>query len=400
MTDRSVHKLTAQQVKGAPPGKHYDGAGLILIVKPSGARSWAVRLMLDGRQKDYGLGGYPTVSLGEARRKAAEMRDRVRAGTDPLAVRRSAVPTFSDAVELLYRQKLPNFRNPQRAHEWRVRLTLHAEPHIGSKPVDMIGRADVLEVLDRIWTDKPPTAVKVRGAMAQVFRFAMGRGWIDRNPAGEMIDGAYERQPAGGNMASMPFGEVPALMELLTDHDGSDVARMLLAFTILTAARPGEARGARWPEIDLNAETWTVPAERMKAHKEHTVPLSRPALAVLELADRLRLPGSEVVFPSSHDNTRPLGHSTATHRLRQLGIATATVHGFRSSFRTWALENGAPWAAAEMSLAHRVGNDVEARYIRSDLIDQRRKLLADWGDFCTMPAAVEIPDTAELLTRS
>lgn len=399
-TNRRDRKLLGPQIASLAAGKHYDGGGLILNVKPSGARSWVVRLTIDGRQKDIGIGGFPAVSLGAARRRAAELRDQVRAGRDPVAERRAAAPTFAAAAADVHAQKRGAMTSTLAHDAWINRLRLHALPTLGSLPVDRITRDDVLRALLPIWSDIPHTAKKVREGMRQVFRYAMARGWIDLNPAGEMIDGALLRQPAGGNRPAAEWSEVPAVMARIADHDGSDPTRLLLAFMILTAARVGEASGARWSEIDTAAETWTLPAERMKSRRAHVVPLSAAALAVVEQAEALRWTRSPFVFPSPVNPQRPIHTSTVSRLIARLGIVAAdgetkaTAHGFRSAFKTWAISaTAAPWAVSEAALAHRVGSSLEARYVRSDLLDQRRALMAQWGAFATMPAAVEVPDT-------
>lgn len=391
-------KLTATTVKAAAPGKHHDGRGLYLVVKPSGARSWVVRLTVDGRQRDMGLGGYPAVSLKRARQIAAAERDKARAGGDPVAERRSKAATFGEAAEAVHAQKLPNFTSAKAAAEWMARLRRHALDTLGEMPLDRIGRDDVLAVLDPIWTTKPHTARKVRDAMAQVFRFGIARGWIDRNPAGEMIDGALIAQPASRNHDAAPWSEVPEVMARLADHDGGDVVRLCLAFTILTAARGAEARGARWAEIDTAAEVWTIPAERMKSRRPHVVPLSAQALAVLEEARSHAWAGSPFVFPSPLSATGEVSNSATLRTLRRHGC-TGTVHGFRSAFKTWSLEATAtPWAVSEAALAHRVGDDVASRYVRGDLLDARRALMQQWADYVTMPTTAEVPDSVEALT--
>lgn len=403
-----MSKLTATKVasKKLAPGKYGDGNGLMLLVKQSGARSWVVRLTVDGRQRDYGLGGYPAVSLHEARHAAAALRDRVRVGGDPADDKRRDIPSFEDLARLVHSQKLPGFRSDIAAAEWWNRLRRHAIPTLGGLRVDRITRDDVLSVLDPIWTAKNHTARKVRDGIAQVMRAAMARGWIDHNPAGEVIAGALLRQPAGGNLAAVSWADVPAVMALLADHDGSDVLRLVLSWQILTAARPGEARGTLWAEIDFEAATWTLPGARMKSGRDHVVPLSSEALGVLEQARGTLWAGSPLVFPSPRDPQREIDHGSVGRLLKRLGVLaecgrTATAHGFRSSFKTWAIESTpTPWAVSEAALAHRVGDGVSSRYVRGTLFEQRRALMDQWGSYCAMPAEFAAPDTAEALARS
>ena len=379
---RQKHKLTAKQAEHAKPGRHSDGAGLSLLVKPSGTRSWTVRVTIDGTRRDIGLGAFPKVSLSEARQRNAEMQAEARGDGDP-SQRRQRMPTFAEAAHALHALKSPTWRNPRTGREWIASLERHAFDALGSRPVHRITTADVLDVLTPIWTCKPETASNVRSRMAQVFRWAMAHGHITTNPAGEAIDGALPCQPAArGPHRALDPDDVPAAVAAIDASTVADAVKLSLTFTILTAARGNESRGAEWCEIDFEAETWTVPAERMKSGRAHVVPLSPQAIDTLRKAESLA-DGSPLVFPSPAKPGSPLTWSPALKLLKRLGF-DSTVHGFRAAFRTWALEQpGVSWAAAEMSLAHVVGSDVERRYIRSTLLDQRRSLMSDWGDYLT-----------------
>ena len=379
---RQKHKLTAKQVEHASAGRHSDGEGLSLLVKPTGTRSWTVRVTIDGKRRDIGIGGYPTVSLSEARQRNAEMQAEARGDGDP-SQHRQRVPTFAEAAHALHALKLPTWRNPRTGREWIASLERHTFEQLGSRPVHRITTADVLDVLTPIWTTKPETASNVRSRMAQVFRWAMAHGFITTNPAGEAISGALPPQPAArGPHRALDPDDVAAVVAAIDASTVADSVKLSLRFTILTAARSGESRGAEWGEIDFEAATWTVPAARMKSGREHVVPLSSQALDTLRKAEALH-DGSGLCFPSPMKPGCPLTWAAALRLLKRLGF-DVTVHGFRASFRTWALEQpGVSWAAAEMSLAHAVGSDVERRYIRSTLLDQRRQLMAAWGQFAT-----------------
>lgn len=385
---RQKHKLTAKQVQHAQPGRHGDGAGLSLLVKPSGARSWVVRMTVDGKRRDIGIGAWPTVSLSEARQRNAEMQAEARGGGDP-SHRPGRVPTFAEAAAAVHAAKLPTWRNPRTGREWIASLERHAFPTLGRVPVHRITPADVLGVLTRdveggaFWTAQHETASNVRARMGQVFRWAMAYGHITMNPAGEAISGALPAQPPKrGAHRALDWADVPAAVAAIDASTVADAVKLCLRFTILTAARGNEARGALWSEIDFDAGLWTLPAERMKSGHPHTVPLSPQAIDTLRKAEALA-DGSPLVFPSPAKPGHALTWTPALRLLRGLGFDT-TVHGFRSCFRTWALEQpGVSWAAAEMSLAHATGSQTERAYIRSDLLAQRAALMAAWADFAT-----------------
>lgn len=379
---RQTNRLKASEIASAPPGRHSDGGGLALQVERSGSRSWVARLSIDGTQRAVGLGGFPAVSLGEARRKVARMRADIAEGADPRQQARSTVPTFAEAAARLHAQKAPGFRSPKAAREWLRRLERHALPRLGALAVDEIGKADVLDVLDPIWAVHNHTAKKVRDGMRQVFAWAAARDLIEHNPAGEVIDGALSRQAPGGNVRALGWRDVPAAYQAIEASGAGDAMRLALCWQVLTAARPGEATGTRWAEIDIDAAVWAVPGERMKAGRPHTVPLSAAALGVLDAA-RCLDDGSGLVFPSPAKPGQRLHDGSVNRLLDRLGIDCAP-HGFRSSFRTWAAEcTEAPWAVAEAALAHRIGDGVESRYLRSDLLDPRRALMAAWGRYVT-----------------
>ena len=375
-------RLTAKTVEHAPPGKHSDGASLTLVVKPTGRRSWVMRVTVDGKRRDIGIGGYPTVSLADARQKAAELRAEVADGGDPaLAKRAPQVPTFAEAARRVHEMNLPRWRNGRAARQWLASLETYAFPKLGALPLNRIERSDVLAVLLPIWTAKPETARRVRQRIRKVFEYGTAHGWIDLNPAGEVINGALPTMPKVKNhQRALHYSEVPAALDKVAASEASDASKLALAFIVLTAARSGEVRNATWDEIDFDAAEWRIPAERMKAGAAHVVPLSRQALDVLDAAKALD-DGSGLIFPSPLRPGHPLVWEALLKVLASNGI-DSTAHGFRSSFRTWTLEcTSTPWAVGEAALAHTLGTKTETAYIRGDLRAQRAELMQSWADY-------------------
>ena len=384
--------LSATRVKALRrPGRYSDGSGLHLYITKSGGKSWVQRITVDGRRRDLGLGGYPAVTLAQARQRAQENKHAIADGRDPLAdnqakKRKTHCPTFEEASYIVYDLHLPNLKNGKHRTNWIQVLQKHAFPKIGKKPVDVISRADVLAVLTPIWTRTPETARRVRQRIRMILRWATAHGLVQTNWAGEVIDGALPRQPRGKNhFRSLPYQDVPEALAIVEASTASLSARLCFRFLVLTAVRSVEARGATWGEVDMKARTWTIPADRMKAGVEHRNPLSDAAIQVLELAWMMR-DGSGLVFPSTFkDGGMVMSDMTFMQLLRRTDLAArTTVHGFRASFRSWALEEtDSPWAVAEAALAHVLGNSVEAAYIRSDLFERRRTLMQDWADYVT-----------------
>lgn len=375
-------KLTALGVKKAGPGKHGDGGGLYLLVKPSGARSWVLRVQHNGRRRDIGLGALSDLSLSAARDRAAQFRFQMRQGVDVVADRRHKkmmMRTFAQATEAAHKALAAGWSDKTGA-AFLSSLKEHAYPVLGQRRVGEIASRDVIDALAPIWTAKPQQARKIRHRIMQVLAFAKSHGWRDA-PLPEAVElrRGLAKQPRSQGFAAVPFADVPQLVadELAKDHTAG---RLALLFTILTAARSGEVRGARWEQIDLQARTWTRPAELMKSGLEHVVTLSPAALAVLDLA-RQKFGPVGLVFPSAKRDVA-LSDMALGKVLRAAGRAE-TVHGFRSSFRDWAAEKmpSVPAMVAEMALAHSVGNATEKAYLRSDLRDLRRELMGAWGAF-------------------
>ena len=380
-------KLSATRVRALrDPGRYSDGDGLHLFIHKNGRKSWVQRITVDGRRRDIGLGGYPTVSLAQARKRATDNREAISSGRDPVAEKhRPAMPTFSEAAYAVHEANKPRWRNGSHKSAWIQTLERHAFPKIGKKHIDSISRTDVLSVLTPIWSTRPETARRVRQRMRTIFRWAMANELIETNPAGEAIDGALPSMPkVKAHLRALPYQEVGSALKTLDASQTSPASKHCLKFLVFTAARSGEARGATWDEIDLRGATWTIPGSRMKAGMEHRVPLSDQALDVLMLARRLE-DGSELCFPSPLRPGRMLSDMTMTNILRKSGLADrATVHGFRTSFKTWTMEQtDTPWAVGEAALAHQLGGSVEQAYARSDLFDRRRTLMQQWVDYLT-----------------
>ena len=386
--------LTAAKVKAlTKPGMHHDGRGLYLRVAPGGSKGWMLRATIDGRRRGIGLGGYPAVSLAKVRQFADAHRLAVAEGRDPLAEKRWAkMPTFAEAAAKVHEVNLPRWKNGKHADQWINTLRTYAFPTIGKMSLDRVTRRDVLAVLTPIWTTKPETARRVRQRIRTVLKWAMAHEFVEHNAAGEGIDGALPAMRRfKAHHRALPYAEVPAALETIDASTAGMAAKLCLRFLILTAARSGEARGATWSETDLGNRLWTIPAERMKGGAEHRVPLSDAALAVLHEAAPL-CGDNGLVFPSPRRRGSPLSDMTLTKVLRDCGLADrATVHGYRSAFRDWAAERtNAPHAVMERALAHTVADAVEAAYARSDLLERRRALMAEWGRFVTRTDGVKV----------
>ncbi len=378
-------KLSATRVRAlSEPGRYSDGDGLHLFIKKNGRKSWVQRITVDGRRRDVGLGGYPTISLAQARKRASDNREAIGNGRDPVAdKRRPSMPTFSEAAHAVHEANKPRWRNGSHTRAWIQTLERHAFPKIGKMPVDTISRTDVLTVLTPIWSTRPETARRVRQRMRTIFRWAMANELIETNPAGEAIDGALPSMPkVKAHLRALPYQEVGSALRTVDASQTSPASKHCLKFLVLTASRSGEARGAIWDEIDLEDASWTIPGSRMKAGMEHRVPLSDLAIDVLMLAQHLE-DGSGLCFPSPLRPGRMLSDMTLTNILRKSGVADrATVHGFRTSFKTWTMEQtDTPWAVGESALAHQLGGSVEQAYARSDLFDRRRVLMQQWADY-------------------
>jgi integrase len=380
-----AHLLTAIFVKQCrKPGVYRDGQGLLLRVDQSGAKRWVLRVTIRGHRRDVGLGSAGAISLQNARERAADLRKAAREGRDPVAAQRatrSTIPTFAEAARVAHEQHREGWANGKHVEQWINTLRDHAFPLIGGKLVSEITAGDVLDVLSPIWLSKPETARRVRQRIRLVLERARVAGHQDGiNPADAVGAGLPRQSRKTEHFASVPYVEVPELLRRSRVSSGSGLVRLAFEFLVLTAARTGEVIGARWVEIDFREATWTIPASRMKARREHRVPLNPRCIEILRLAHELQ-PKSELIFPGRRG--KPLSNMALAMFLRRLG-RDETVHGFRSSFRDWAAESGFSHEVCEAALAHVVENKVERAYRRTDLFERRRQVMMAWSSFLTM----------------
>ena len=371
--------LTAGFVRHARPGKYYDADGLYLRVDDSGAARWAWRGTVHGKRIDLGLGSTRFLTLSGARQKAFEYRKLARAGGDPRALRPArAVPTFAEAVETVIGIHEPGWKDGGKtAAQWRSSLRHYAMQRLGRRRVSEIDTVDVMAVLLPIWTTKAATARKVRQRIGAVMRWSVAQGYRSDNPAGDAIGAALPKANAiRRHYRALPHAEVASAIATVRATGAHRATIAAIEFLTLTAARSGEVRHARWPEVDIESATWTVPAERAKTGREHRVPLSRQALQVLAEARRT-FGDSSLIFPSV--TGRALSDNTLSKLLRENGIP-AVIHGMRSSFRDWCADSGISREVAESCLAHVVPG-VEGSYFRSDLFERRRASMQSWADY-------------------
>jgi len=400
-------KLTFMEVKNAKAGRHADGDGLYLYVKPSGTRTWVLRAQYDGQRRDIGLGkvsliaakpaANPTdkalplrqrslLTLEEARDKAALIRSDMKAGIDPVAQRRTdklarrTIPTFQKAAEEAHGEQKASWRNEKHKADWLSSLQLYVFPKLGDVRIDQIDAPMIRDALLPFWLAKPETARRVRQRIRNVMGWAASNGF---RPAIDLtvMDAGLPKQPkSDGHFAAMDWADVPAFVATVR-AEPETIGRLALLFTLLTACRSGEARGATWEEIDLEGAVWTIPGGRMKAGREHVVPLSAPVLAILERAKMLRTENRKgvPVFPGRGGS--PVSDMTMTKVMRDAG-QTASVHGFRSSFKDWASETTSfPDAVSEAALAHIDANKVRRAYRRTDFFKLRVDLMAAWAAY-------------------
>jgi len=406
---RRAAGLSAAKVRTAKPGRYGDGAGLYLLVRNPDAKFWLFRYTRGGRMREMGLGtagGPAPVALADARVKARKLYDQVRDGRDPLqdraqerAASRAAGEelharnqTFHEVADLYIAAHEAGWRNPKHHQQWLNTLRDYAYPHMGDLPVADVQTAHVMAALEPIWREKPETASRVRGRIEAVLDYAKARDWrFGENPARwrghvENMLPRTSKVRRVEHHPALPWQDIGAFMEALARREG--IAALALRFAVLTAARSGEVRLAAWREMDLTEAVWTAPAEHMKAHVEHRVPLSAPALAVLREVAKLRQTRDplELVFPGSKIG-KPLSDMSLTAVLKRMGRPDITAHGFRSTFRDWVAEStDHPREIAEAALAHTLESKVEAAYRRGDLFEKRRRLMDDWAAFCAGPA--------------
>lgn len=396
MADEKRGLSTDRQVKTAPAGRHTVAGvkGLMLEVSDKGSRSWLLRVQRDKKRHDLGLGPYPEVTLAAAREKAlARRRAIIIEGEAPLAHRHAPkVMTFKAAAEALIESKKAGWRNKKHRKQWPSTLTAYAYPTLGGRDVKGIEVGDVLDVLRPIWTEKTETASRLRQRIEAVLDYATAtKARSGDNPARwkgnlDCLLAAPAKVKPVKHHAALDWREAPAFMADLVKREGT--AAKALAFTIHAAARSGEVRGMTWGEIDDAADVWTVPAGRIKASKEHRVPLTAAAKALLGERGK----PDALVFPAPSDAEKPLSDMTLAAVLKRMERSDVTVHGFRSTFRDWAGETTAhPREVIEAALAHQLKDKAEAAYARGDLFVKRRKLMEDWAAFLARPAAAVTP---------
>jgi integrase len=395
---RTIGKLTALAVERAKRRGYYgDGGGLFLQVSPSGSKSWVFRFKDTGKLREMGLGPTHTVSLAEARDKARDCRKMRLEGLDPIEARRAErikakldaakVMTFKACAERYIGAHRAGWKNDKHAAQWPATLAAYVYPVFGDLSVQAVDVGLVLKAIEPVWTAKPETASRVRGRIESILDWATARDYRQgENPARwrghlENLLPKKTKVHRVEHHAALPYAEMADFTDQLRQQEG--IAARALEFAILTAARTGEVLGARWEEINIAERLWTVPAERMKAGKEHRVPLADAALAIIEEMSTIRQ--GEFLFPGGKSK-RPLSNMAMLMVLRRMGRADLTAHGFRSSFRDWAAERTTfPAEVAEMALAHTVSDKVEAAYRRGDLFEKRRRLAEAWAKFCSTP---------------
>ena len=385
--------LTAQFVKTArDPGKYFDGHGLFLRVQPNGARQWVQRIVIRGKRCELGLGNPALVSLAEARDLALGNRKLAQAGGDPIRAKREsdAVLSFEDAARKVHALHLPTWRNAKHGAQFLATLETYTFPRLGNLRVADVNTADVLAVLTPIWTAKPETAARVRQRIGMVMKWAVAQGWRQDNPAESIAQALPKRdQSLREHRKALTYAEVADCINAVQASGAGLSTKLAFEFLVLTATRSGEARGALWSEIDLGnpaipaipaiSATWTIPASRMKAKREHRIPLTARAVEILQAAKALG-DGTGLVFPGTKAG-KPLSDMTLSKLVKELDFA-ADIHGFRTSFRTWAQERtNFPREVAEAALAHSIKDKAEAAYARSDVFEKRRKMMDAWAGY-------------------
>ncbi len=402
MATRGLRKpekaLTAKAVAAATePGKYFDGHGLFLRVQPNGARQWVQRITIRGKRCELGLGNPSLVSLAEARDIALRNRKLAVAGGDPMRAKREAeaVLTFEEAARKVHALHLPTWRNAKHGAQFISTLETYAFPRLGKLKVADVTTADVLAVLSPIWTDKPETAGRVKQRIGTVMKWAVAQGWRQDNPALSIAQALPKRDKSKiEHRKALTFAEVAGCIKVVQASGAGPATKLAFEFLVLTATRSGETREADWSEIDFGTPatsatsaipgTWTIPASRMKAKVAHRVPLCARAVAILREAQALG-DGAGLVFPGTKPG-RPLSDMTLSKLVKELGFA-ADIHGFRTSFRTWAQERtNTPREVAEAALAHTIRDKAEAAYARSDLFDKRRTLMEGWAGYLAQEA--------------
>lgn len=375
--------LTAAAVKAAKsPGRYGDGDGLFLQVTQAGSRSWICRVQKDGRRRDFGLGSAKKVTLAQARELSSEIRSQMHAGLDPIIERRrrEGIPTFRESAAKVFAENHKNWRNAKHRAQWMSTLEAYVFPKFGDVAVSEVDGPAVRDALVAIWLAKPETARRVRQRIVTVIDWALAQGYRSGPlPMAAINKSLPKSKKRKVHHTALPYAKVPEFMTALRQRES--IGRLAFEALVLTAARSGEIRHAVWSEIDLEARLWTIPAERMKADREHVVPLTDAAIDVLRRVSAFREARSDLVFPGMRA-AKPISDMTLTKICRDMGVE-AVPHGFRSSFRDWVSEEtDFDGDIAEMALAHTIQNKVEAAYRRGNLLEKRRRLMDAWSSYC------------------
>lgn len=410
---KKAKELTALEVKRiTKPGRHAVGyiSGLLLVVKDSGAKSWMLRTVIGNRRRNIGLGGYPEVSLADAREKAREKKKLIEQGIDPveekktqkLALYRTQAKrmTFSEAARLCHEKKIPEFRNEKHKKDWIRSIENLANPVIGDMPVDEIELLHILKILEPLWQERTETATRLRQRIEAVLTWATVAGYrTGDNPARwkghlDAVLPKPSKIKKTSHFAALPWQQIGAFMRDLRKREG--MGARALEFIILTATRSGEVRLATWEEIDLESKVWTIPGGRMKSGNSHTVPLSNDAVTLLKNLPKFE--GSPYVFPAARGG--PLSDMSISAVCKRMKV-DAVPHGFRSSFRDWSAEaTNFPREVCEMALAHAIESKVEQSYRRGDLFEKRRRLMTAWADYCNKVQSTEAAAVTPIRTAN
>jgi integrase len=388
----TTNQIIPTTVKRLPPGFHSDGGNLYLRVKKTGARSWVFRYKVAGKVTELGLGSINSCSLKQARDLASKMRNAINDGSDPALIIKPKLDfqakSFKEYALELIDAKRPEWRNSKHAQQWENTLSDYVYPKIGKKLPKDITLDNIKSILTPIWHSKTETATRVRGRIESILDYAFVHEEIDRrNPARwkgnlDKILASPKKIMKVKHHPAAHYEEIYKLMDVLRKK--KSISALNLRFTILTATRSSESRGALWPEIDLKNNLWTIPPERMKGNREHKIPLCDEAIEIINAVKSIALDKSNLVFSTTERNA--IISDTAVTKTLHAILPDASVHGFRSTFRVWGAEKtSTPSAALELALAHVNKNEVEAAYQRSDLLDIRRKLMKAWGDYCNEP---------------
>lgn len=367
------------------PGKYFDGHGLFLRVDKTGGRFWVQRIVINGKRTELGLGSPDFVTLAAARAVAFDNRKLARSGGDPLARRRetTAIMTFEEAAREVHRIHLPTWKNKKHGEQFIQTLATYAFPTIGTTKVSEISTSDILIVLQPIWLEKSETARRVRQRIGTVMKWCIAKGWRKDNPVDAVDKGLPKQTAKKQNRKALPYDEVAGCLKVIAATRAGLSSKLCLELLVLTCVRSNEAREACWREFDLKGKVWEIPAIRMKMDRPHRIPLSARAIEVIERARGLH---SELLFPGSVRD-KPLSDATLLKLIRENGFLV-DIHGFRTSFRTWAQEKtNFSREVAEAALAHLSGDETERAYARSDLFEKRRKMMEAWAAYLTQEGA-------------